>query len=101
LGTLAFVGKQRKSKVKVTTWRGIGADISDTFFYSDDSLHYMHWVLEKTGDENIPFFNSSSHDSYLAVLHKIKTGGKYLVWAKQALPDGSELILYRNKDWMP
>jgi len=101
LGTLAFVAKLRKSKVKVTIWRGIGANITDTFAYTDESLRCMQWILEKTGDENVPFFNSSSHDSYLEVLQKIKAGGKYIVWSKQKLPDGTELILYRNKDWMP
>ena len=99
LGTLAFVGKLRKSKLQITTWRGIGADISDTFHYSDDSLRCMQWVVEKTGDEKKKFFDHDSESNYSGLLEKLRHGGKYIEAARQRLPDGTELILYRNKDW--
>jgi hypothetical protein len=99
LGTIGFVGKLRKSKVKTTTWRGIGADISDTFYYTDDSLRCMQWVVEKTGDENGKFFDKTSRDNYLSVLEKLHHNGKYIIAARTGLPDGTELVVYRNTDW--
>lgn len=97
LGSISFVGRARKSHVKPTSWRGCGPDMRDTFGYSAESPSYMHWIIEKTGDENGAFFDEQSRLNYLNILQILKQSGHFLEIGRQPLPDGTELIVYRNR----
>lgn len=99
-GTMLCLSRMRHSCVCPTTWRCSMPDVTDSFKCSDQELHFMQWVVLKTGDQYCPWFDEASKSNYQAVVDKLQHDGQFIQAAQQQLPDGTELHLYQNKFWM-
>jgi hypothetical protein len=99
-GTLVSLAHSKHANVFMTSWRASEANLADSFKYTDEALNSMQWVVAKTGSQGAPFFDEMSKKNYDEVLFKLKNNGFYIEETRQKLPDGSELILYRNKRYI-
>jgi len=98
-GTMVCMAHMRKPCVFPITWRCNMPDVSDSFACSDSELHFMQWIVEKTGPQYSRWFDEKSRQNYEAVLAKLKDKANFTEAARQQLPDGTELVLYQNNYW--
>lgn len=99
-GTLNIIAKERRSNIQVVTWRACMSCTADTFDFTDGDLRSMQWLVLKTGDEQQGLFDSKSRVSWGRIERVLAKGGQFVEDARQVLPDGTELVLYRNKQWI-
>lgn len=98
-GTMVCMAHMRKPCVFPTSWRCTMPDVSDSFNCSDKELHFMQWVVEKTGPQYCRWFDERSRQNYEAVLEKLRNKDNFTEAARKRLPDGTELVLYQNNYW--
>jgi hypothetical protein len=98
-GTLLSVSRMRHSCVFPTTWHCTMGDISDSFNYSDEELRAMQWLLLAGGNRSCRWYDQRSKDNYEIVLTKLRNSTQFVEAARELLPDGSDMVLYRNKRW--
>lgn len=99
--TFTLQGKAIGSVVKPTssrTWTVLG----DTVNYSEESCLYYQWYLIKTGDVSSHkgdrfLLNKESEIANDNILNFVRNSGKFELIAKRKVPDGSEIMLYRQK----
>ncbi len=99
--TFTLQGKAMGSVVKPTssrTWTVLG----DTVNFSQESALYYQWYLLKTGDVSSHkgdrfLLNKESEKANDSILKFVKESGKFDLIAKRKVPDGSEIMLYRQK----
>jgi len=98
-GSLLCVSRMRRSCVFPTTWHCTMGDMSDSFKCSDEELRAMQWLLLAGGNRSCRWYDQASQDNYNAVIAKLKNSGQFIEAARQPLPDGSQMVLYRSKLW--
>lgn len=94
--TFTLMAKAMGSVVKPTssrTWTVLG----DTVAYSPESALYYQWYLLKTGFAGLALLNDESTRANDSILKLVKESGKFELIGKRKVPDGSELLLYRQK----
>ena len=97
-GTLAAIARQRASDIYPMCWRACQSNNSDTFNYTPNDLRSIHWFLHKTGTlSNLA--NEASQKKYDDLLAYLEQSGNYIKESRP-LPDGSSVVLYRNKNLM-
>lgn len=100
-GTLNFLSQSRKNQIHVVTWRTNRTTTTDSFDYTDDALRVMQWFLFKTGNQAQGFVDDASRIKYQGLLARLNAkNGQFVESANEELPDGTRLILYRNKAWI-
>lgn len=93
---LEAVAVSTQSPVKFSTfrlWTGAG----DKFEFKETQAQYFDWFIVSNGDQGTPLFNKESKLQYKEALNYIEKSGKFLLYAKNSLPDGHSIILYRRK----
>ncbi len=94
--TFTLQGKAIDSKVRPTssrTWTVLG----DTVSFSKESALYYQWYLLKTGHVGHDLLNAESRAANENILKFVKESGKFELIGHRKLPDGSEIMLYRQK----
>lgn len=94
--TIELEGKYLKSVVRPTSSR-VWTVMGDRVSFTPVSAMYFHWYLLKTGDSGCPFIDKQSEDSYRSIIEFVQTSGKFREVARREIPDGTEIILYRQK----
>jgi hypothetical protein len=75
------------------TWTVLG----DTVTYSPESALYYQWYLLKSGYAGLRLLNPESEKANADILKFVKESGKFELIAEKKVPDGSEILLYRQK----
>lgn len=94
--TFTLMGKAIGSAVRPTssrTWTVLG----DTVTYSPESALYYQWYLLKSGYAGLRLLNPESEKANADILKFVKESGKFELIAEKKVPDGSEILLYRQK----
>lgn len=94
--TFNLKGKAMGSVVKPTssrTWTVLG----DTVTFSPESALYYQWYLLKTGSTGQKLLNQESEDANRKILDFVQYSGKFAKIGRRSVPDGSEILLYRQK----
>jgi len=94
--TFTLQGKEMGSAVRPTssrTWTVLG----DTVTYSPESALYYQWYLLKSGYAGLRLLNPESEKANADILKFVKESGKFELIAVKKVPDGSEIMLYRQK----
>jgi len=94
--TFTLQGKAMGSPVRPTssrTWTVLG----DTVTYSPESTLYYQWYLLKSGYAGLRLLNPESEKANADILKFVKESGKFELIAVKKVPDGSEIMLYRQK----
>lgn len=95
--TFSLIAKATGSLIKPTssrTWTVLG----DTVTFSKASALYYHWYLLKTGDSGHKLLNEESRIANEGLLNFVQNSGKFEEIARRKVPDGSEILLYRQKN---
>lgn len=99
-GTLNVIARSRRSNIRVVTWRSCMSCTADTFSFTEEALHSMQWLVLKTGEEKQYLFDASSRDSVDRLIASLTKEGRFVETIREPLPDGTELVLYQNKEWI-
>jgi hypothetical protein len=94
--TFTLQGKYMGSLVKPTssrTWTVLG----DTVTFSEESTLYYQWYLIKTGYKGLKLLNEESKVANDNILKVVQESGKFELIGRRKVPDGSEILLYRQK----
>ncbi|MCC7528312.1 MAG: hypothetical protein IT342_07305, partial [Candidatus Melainabacteria bacterium] len=94
--TFTLQGKYMGSLVKPTssrTWTVLG----DTVTFSQESALYYQWYLIKTGYVGHKLLNEESKIANENILKVVQESGKFELIGRRKVPDGSEILLYRQK----
>jgi len=66
--------------------------------FTPESAMYFHWYLAKTGSQGVRFREKFSEDNFNALVRFVFDSGKFKLVGERDLPDGSKMLLYRQKD---
>lgn len=94
--TLQYAGTLLKSPVIPTTMRQWSVT-GDTMPFSPEKALYYQWYLIKTGHQGHVFQNNDTKESFDKLTNFVRTSGRFRLMVNRALPDGSALLLYRQK----
>jgi hypothetical protein len=70
--------------------------VGDRVTFDEISAAYPTWYLQKTGDTGYLLAGEASYNAYSKLIDFISHSGKYKLMGTKALPDSSELLLYRK-----
>ncbi len=70
----------------------------DKVQFTPDQALQSQWYLWKTGSVGYKFFDEKEESKFKQVVDFVCNSGNYKLVVQKALPDGSELMLYRRKD---
>ena len=94
-GSFSYLCSVHKSHIIPVTWRACNPDMTDGFVSKPSDAAAMDWFLIKTGYQGT-LSPEKSKEAYQTVVNFVEKSGDFVLIDKTALPDGSELKLYRK-----
>jgi hypothetical protein len=72
--------------------------LGDRLSFSPRTALYSQWYLWKTGPLGFPLLDKASEDSLKQLIDFVRNSGEFKLMARAPLPDGNELMLYRQRE---
>jgi hypothetical protein len=96
--TFQLLLKEKRNNTIMPTSSRSWTIVGDKVQFSPATALYYQWYLLKTGSLGYCFYDKESELNFKHLVYFVCHSGKYTLMAQQALPDGSELMLYRRSD---